>query len=215
MYMLWSKWVKLKLENLNLNYQYVNVSLYIGTHATVNQLYSPATKFQEIYHLHLLHANNSWYNSGSHTIIKKNPTTYTTYQQSMIFINNSNCKTDIAFPLYFINLPCVCGKKLYYSVFLFTEQFFKILWKHLLDHTHITDTKVKVQKFKFVICRNHVKITFKTNQVKSHQYLLHHTFNQSEINIQIQPSLVRSVLWTLPFKFHLLQMKWKFKIKLN
>lgn len=71
MYMLWSKWVKLKLENLNLNYQYVHVSLYIGTHATVNQLYSPARKFQETFHLHLLHANNSWYNSGSHTMIKK------------------------------------------------------------------------------------------------------------------------------------------------
>lgn len=86
MYMLWSKWVKLKLENLNLNYQYVHVSLYIGTHATVNQLYSPATKFQEIYHLHLLHANNSWYNSGSHTMIKK-ILPHTPHINSLLFLS--------------------------------------------------------------------------------------------------------------------------------
>lgn len=66
MYILRCKWTELTLENVNLK-----VSLNISKHDTVNQLYSPARKFQEICDLHLLNANNSWYNSGSHTMIKK------------------------------------------------------------------------------------------------------------------------------------------------
>lgn len=133
----------------------------------------------------------------------------------MIFINNSNCKTDIAFPLYFINLPWVCGKKLCYSVFLFTEQFFKILWKHLLDHTHITDTKVKVQKFKFVICRNHVKITVKTQSSKTPSIFVTPYF-QSKWNYHSKTTIVSYICFVnITIKISLAEMKWEFKIKIN